>query len=62
MITDLVYAQTGDRIWWNWNGENLARLKQIFTIKEVERCLNPMAKKPDTPSSEGTHISVMNLK
>ncbi|XP_052779768.1 uncharacterized protein LOC128217013 isoform X4 [Mya arenaria] len=44
---DLVYAQTGDRIWWTWNGQACInqRKPQVFTIMESDSCLNPTSRK-----------------
>ena len=52
---DLVYAQTGDRIWWTWNGEACVNSKkpQLFALMETDTCLNPMSRKSSAKEGEG---------
>ncbi|XP_064633270.1 uncharacterized protein LOC135491376 [Lineus longissimus] len=40
---DMLYARTGDRIWWNWN---LQDMDPSFAIMEIEKCLTPMSRSP----------------
>ena len=52
---DLVYAQTGDRIWWTWNGQACVNAKnpQLFALMETEACLNPASRKSSAKEGEG---------
>lgn len=58
MFVDLVYAQTGDRIWWTWNGPACVNQKnpQLFAILESEACLNPTSRKSSAKESEGKAV------
>ncbi|XP_055958273.1 uncharacterized protein LOC126828357 [Patella vulgata] len=52
-IPDLLYAYTGDRVWWTWNGDSVTDLIENLLIVEEDKCLNPAAKnKPASPISE----------
>ena len=37
--TDLIYVESGDRIWWDWVTEEVGR---AFYIMEVEKCISPI--------------------
>ena len=52
---DLVYAQTGDRIWWTWDGQACVNAKkpQLFALMETEACLNPASRKSSAKEGEG---------
>ena len=52
---DLAYAQTGDRIWWTWDGPAClkSRTPQLFALMETEVCLNPMSRKSSAKEGEG---------
>ena len=52
---DLAYAQTGDRIWWTWDGPAClkSRTPQLFDLMETEVCLNPMSRKSSAKEGEG---------
>ena len=43
--TDLIYAETGDRIWWTWSIEDMPNTP-MFQIAEVEICVSPLAGRP----------------
>ncbi|KAL3853216.1 hypothetical protein ACJMK2_016773 [Sinanodonta woodiana] len=62
--TDLVYAQTGDRIWWTWDAKASISQNQLFTINEVDECLNPTFKKSVTGQEKETyqHLDDESLK
>ena len=42
IFTDLLYANTGDRIWWVWD---IQEVSEAFTILETEACLSPIGKR-----------------
>ena len=58
---DLAYAQTGDRIWWTWDGPAClnSRPPQLFALMETEACLNPTSRKSSGKEGEGKrrHLS-----
>ncbi|KAK3579080.1 hypothetical protein CHS0354_029940 [Potamilus streckersoni] len=62
--TDLVYAQTGDRIWWTWDAKASLIQNQLFTIKEIDVCLNPTFKKSVSAQEKETyqHLDEESLK
>ena len=43
LSTDLLYAETGDRIWWTWGK---ADVDSTFTIVDVEKCVSPAGGRP----------------
>lgn len=40
---DLVYARSGDRIWWTWFADEV---DHMFQITEIEKCISPLAIRP----------------
>ncbi len=41
---DLVYADTGDRVWWTWSVEDMPNT--LIQIGEAEKCVSPIAGRP----------------
>lgn len=48
-MTDLVYANTGDRVWWTWLKEEV---DQLFNITEIEKCISPIGGRAAIESEE----------
>ncbi|XP_012935394.1 uncharacterized protein LOC101845075 isoform X2 [Aplysia californica] len=49
---DVVYANTGDRIWWTWDGDAVADVKETLLILEEDKVLNPVSRKQEEPEDE----------
>jgi len=47
-----VYANTGDRIWWTWDGDAVADVKESLLILEEDKVLNPVSRKQEEPEDE----------
>ncbi|XP_046358181.2 uncharacterized protein LOC124136325 [Haliotis rufescens] len=43
---DLLFANTGDRIWWTWDGEGIVNVNETLLVLEEDKCLNPIARRP----------------
>ena len=41
-LTDLLYANTGDRVWWVWDVNDIS---SNFMLQETDTCLSPIGKR-----------------
>ena len=48
----MLYAATGDRVWWTWDGEAVANVKETLLILEEDKVLNPVSRRPDEGEDE----------
>ena len=55
LFADVMYASTGDRVWFHWDKEYALRNSRLFAIQEVEKCINPLSK-PTSAYNEREHL------
>ena len=55
LFIDLVYAHTGDRVWWTWDGDAIVDIQENLLILEDDKCLNPVARK-QSAENEGNIV------
>ena len=54
MSTDLIYAETGDRIWWAWKHEDM---RSAFLIQETDKVVSALASRPSLEEDgSGNHL------
>ncbi|XP_041347758.1 uncharacterized protein LOC121367568 [Gigantopelta aegis] len=53
---DLVYANTGDRVWWTWDGDAIVDIQENLLILEDDKCLNPVARKQSAEGEESLQV------
>ena len=37
-LLDILYAESGDRIWWTWGRNDI---DAPFSVQEIEKCISP---------------------
>ncbi|GFN84346.1 fibronectin, partial [Plakobranchus ocellatus] len=49
---EVLYAQTGDRVWWTWDGDAVASVKETLLVLEEDKVLNPISPKAQEQEDE----------
>ncbi|GFR62052.1 hypothetical protein ElyMa_001861900 [Elysia marginata] len=49
---EILYAQTGDRLWWLWDGDAVASVKETLLVLEEDKVLNPVSPKAQEQEDE----------
>ncbi|XP_067685414.1 uncharacterized protein [Haliotis asinina] len=58
---DLLFANTGDRIWWTWDGEGIVNVNETLLVFEEDKCLNPIARRPSSETEVYSAEMYMDL-
>ena len=56
---DVVYASTGDQLWWSWDGEAVDAVKETLLLLEEDKILNPAAKKPENEEFDDSQLFIL---